>query len=135
MDLNPLKKIKEAVNDATTQKTLELMNNVNTILAALPDAGYEIERVELELGITPQFVANLKIHPNIREEKLREVIQGNPNNLVVSTAINALLQAGKMRDVISVSNLILQEVTLSVATTPTVKLQWKEKAAAREAAA
>lgn len=135
MDLNPLSKIKDKLSDVTTQKTLEMTANINTILSALPEAGYEIEQVELELGLTPQFTANLKIRSTIREEKLRDVLAANPNNLVVSAAINALLQAGKMRDSVSLNTLELREVKLVVAATPTVSLQWKEKAAAKEAAA
>src|SRR5437762_13364905 len=102
MDFNPLNKLKEKVGDVTTQKTLELMSDVNVILTALPDAGYQIGELEVELGVTPKLTVNVKIGQAIREDKLKAVLQANPNNMLLSTTLNALMQASKLQQAVSV---------------------------------
>ncbi len=60
MDFNPLSRIKDKVSDVSTQKALELMSDVNVILAALPDAGFQIGELEVELGVTPKITVDVK---------------------------------------------------------------------------
>jgi hypothetical protein len=61
MDFNPLSKIKDKVSDVSTQETLELISDVNVILAALPDAGLQIAELEVELGVTPKLTVDVRI--------------------------------------------------------------------------
>jgi hypothetical protein len=135
MDFNPLNKIKDKVSDVSTQKTLELMSDVNVILTALPDAGFQIGELEVELGVTPRLTVEVKIGQAIREDKLTAVLKANPNNVLLSATLNALLQASKLQKAVSVETLELKDVRIVLATTPTVALQWKEKTAAKTAAA
>jgi hypothetical protein len=135
MDFNPLGKMKEKVSDISTQKTLELMSDVNVILTALPDAGFQIGELEVELGVTPKLTVDVKIGQSIREDKLKAVLQANPNNMLLSATLNALLQASKLQQAVSVETLELKDVKIVLTTTPTVALQWKEKAAAKTAVA
>ena len=71
MDFSPLSKIKDKVSDVSTQKTLELMSDVNVILTSLPDAGFQIGELEVELGVTPKVTVDVRIGPAINEDKLK----------------------------------------------------------------
>jgi len=135
MDFNPLSRIKDKVTDVSTQKALELMSDVNVILAALPDAGFQIGELEVELGVTPKITVDVKIGQSISEEKLKAVLQANPSNVLLSVTLNALLQASKLQKTVSVETLELKDVKIAMTATPTVALQWKEKAIAKTVAA
>jgi len=131
MDFNPLSKIKDKVADVSTQKAVELMSDVNVILAALPHAGFQIGELEVELGVTPKITVDVKIGQTISEDKLKAVLLANPNNVLLSITLNALLQASKLQKTVSVETLELKDVKIAMTTTPTVALQWKEKAIAK----
>jgi len=135
MDFNPLSKIKEKVSDVSTQKTLELMSDLNVILAALPDAGFQIGELEVEMGVTPKVTVDVKIGQSIHQDKLKAVLQANPNNALLSLTLNALLEASKLQRAVSVETLELKDVKIALTTSPTVALQWKEKVIAKPAAA
>jgi len=135
MDFNPLSRIKDKVADVSTQKALDLMSDVNVILAALPDAGFQIGELEVELGVSPKITVDVKIGQTISEDKLKAVLQANPNNVLLSVTLNALLQASKLQKTVSVETLELKDVKIAMTATPTVALQWKEKAIAKTVAA
>ena len=135
MDFNPLSKIKDKVADVSTQKAVELMSDVNVILTALPHAGFQIGELEVELGVTPKITVDVKIGQTISEDKLKAVLLANPNNVLLSITLNALLQASKLQKTVSVETLELKDVKIAMTTTPTVALQWKEKAIAKTVAA
>jgi hypothetical protein len=129
--------IRKNVSDGMTEKAVKLMSDVNVILAALPDAGFQIGELEVELGITPKVTVDVRIGQAIREDKLNAVLQANPNNVLLSATLNALLQASKLQEAVSVETIELKDVkiAMAMAATPTVALQWKEKAIAKPAAA
>jgi hypothetical protein len=129
--------IRKNVSDGMTEKAVKLMSDVNVILAALPDAGFQIGELEVELGITPKVTVDVRIGQAIREDKLNAVLQANPNNVLLSATLNALLQASKLQEAVSVETIELKDVkiAMAMAATPTVALQWQEKAIAKPAAA
>jgi len=135
MDFNPLSKIKDKVAYISTQKAVELMSDVNVILTALPHAGFQIGELEVERGVTPKITVDVKIGQTISEDKLKAVLLANPNNVLLSITLNALLQASKLQKTVSVETLELKDVKIAMTTTPTVALQWKEKAIAKTVAA
>jgi anti-sigma factor ChrR (cupin superfamily) len=130
-------KVRENLSKGMTDKAVELMSDVNVILTALPDAGFQIGELEVELGITPKVTVDVRIGQAIREDKLNAVLQANPSNVLLSATLNALLQASKLQQAVSVETLALKDVKIAMAmtATPTVALQWKEKAIAKPAAA
>jgi nitrogenase molybdenum-iron protein alpha/beta subunit len=130
-------KVRENLSKGMTDKAVELMSDVNVILTALPDAGFQIGELEVELGITPKVTVDVRIGQAICEDKLNAVLQANPSNVLLSATLNALLQASKLQQAVSVETLELKDVKIAMAmtATPTVALQWKEKAIAKPAAA
>ena len=98
-------------------------------------AGFQIGELEVELGVTPKITVDVKIGQTISEDKLKAVLLANPNNVLLSVTLNALLQASKLQKTVSVETLELKDVKIAMTTTPTVALQWKEKAIAKTVAA
>jgi len=131
--LNKLKAAKEAVEDLGTQKTVQLLSDLNLVLSLLPDAGYEVDEMEVELGLTPKVTLSLKVGRG-NEARLRS-IQEKVDNSVLSAIVSSLIEAGKLQDAVRVDTLEMKDVTVVLTAAPTVSLQWKQKAPAKSQAA
>ena len=135
MNLGSLGNLADLKNKATgyaNQKAFEMMSDVNVILAALPDAGFQIGGVDVELGATtPKLTVEVNIGQAIRQDKIKAALEANPNNFLLSTTMNALLQASNLQQVLCADTIELKTVKIELAATPTVTVQWKEKAAAK----
>src|SRR5262249_49768895 len=104
MNLGSLGKITDLKNKATdyaNQKAFEMMSDVSVILAALPDAGFQIGGVDVELGAaTPKLTVEVNIGQAIRQDKIKAALEANPHNFLLSTTMNALLQASNLQQVL-----------------------------------
>jgi len=132
--LNKLKAAKEAMSDLGTEKTVQLMSDLNLILGLLPDAGYEIGELEIELGVTPKVTIDLKLGRAIDEARLN-AIKEKVDNPMLAAIITSLIQASKLQNTVSVETLELKDVKIAVTAVPNVALQWKQKVPAKTAAA
>jgi hypothetical protein len=132
--LNKLKQVKESIADAGTQKTVQLLSDLNLVLGMLPDAGFEIGEVEVELGFAPKVTISLKLGRAVNQARL-ESLQENIDNAMLSAILTSLIQASKLQDAVSVETLALKDVKVVMTPAPTVALQWKPRAEAKTAAA
>jgi len=133
-DLNKLNVGKGAVADLATQKTVQLLSDLNLVLGMLPDAGYEVGDMEVELGITPKVTVGLKLGRAPNEARLK-AMQEKMDNAMLSAIVTALIQASKLQDAVSVETLELKEVKVVLTAVPSVSMQWKQKVAASKLAA
>jgi hypothetical protein len=134
--LGKITDLKDKVSGYANQKAFEMMGDVNVILAALPDAGYQIAAVDVELGATtPKLTIEINIGKEIRQDKIKAVLEANPNNLLLSATLNALLQASNLQQALSADTIELKSVTVALDATPKVTVQWKEKILAKTVAA
>ena len=132
--LNKMKGLKDTVSDLATQKTVQLLSDLNLVLGMLPDAGYEVAEMEVELGITPKVTIDLKLGRGTNEARLKTILD-KVDNAMLAAIIASLIQASKLQDAVSVETLELQDVKVILTATPNVSLQWKQKATANKLAA
>lgn len=132
--LNKLKHMKEAIADAGTEKTVQLLSDLNLVLGLLPDAGFEIGEVEVELGLVPKVTISLKLRGAVNEARLKS-LQEKMDNAMLSAVLSSLIQASKLQDAVSVETLALKDVKVVMTAAPTVALQWKQKVETKTAAA
>ena len=133
-DLSKVKIGKDAVADMATQKTIQLLSDLNLVLGMLPDAGYEVGEMEVELGIAPKVTVSLKLGRAPNEARLKSILE-KMNNAMLSAIVTALIQASKLQDAVSVETLELKDVQVILTAVPNVSLQWKQKVAANKLAA
>lgn len=131
--LNKLKQAKDAIQDVGTQKTLQLMSDLNLVLSLLPDAGYEVTGMEVELGVTPKVTIELRLGRVVNEDRLKTILD-KADNAMLAAILPSLVQASKLQDAVSVETLELRDVKVVMTATPNVALQWKQKTAAKAAA-
>jgi hypothetical protein len=124
-----LKKTKDALADFGAEKTREALSEVNLLLKLLPDAGYEVGQLEVELGVPPKVTIDLKAEPGVNEDKLDAILRDNQDKSVLVAILGSLIQANKLRDAVKVETLELKDVRVVLTASPNITLQWKEKSA------
>jgi hypothetical protein len=134
LDMNKLKVGKDMVADLATQKTVQLLSDLNLVLGMLPDAGYEVGEMEVELGLTPKVTISLKLGRAPNEARLKTILE-KVDNAMLGAIVTSLMQASKLQDAVSVETLELKDVKVVLTATPNVALQWKQKVGAGQAAA
>ena len=132
--LNKMKTLTNTASDLATQKTVQLLSDLNLVLGLLPDAGYEVGEMEVELGIAPKVTIALKLGQAANEARLKTILD-KVDNAMLAAIITSLIQAGKLQDAVSVETLELKDVKVVLTATPNVSLQWKQKVTANKLAA
>jgi len=132
--LNKMKSLTNTASDLATQKTVQLLSDLNLVLGLLPDTGYEVGEMEVELGIAPKVTIALKLGQAANEARLKTILD-KVDNAMLAAIITSLIQAGKLQDAVSVETLELKDVKVVLTATPNVSLQWKQKVTANKLAA
>jgi hypothetical protein len=129
------KAVSAKVTDLGAQKAAETMSQANLLLHLLQDAGYQVSDFDLEFGVPPTISITLKTGPAMTDSKLDAVYQANKENDVLALVLGARIQANKLRDMIKLETIELKDAKIVLKATPSITLQWKEKAAASAAGA
>ncbi len=85
-----VKDLKTAVQEAGTEKTVQLMSDMNLVLALLPDAGFEVSAVEMELGFAPKVTISLKAGGAVNEARIKN-LQEKTDNAILSGIVTGLI--------------------------------------------
>jgi len=130
MNFGALKEVGGAVLDKVEQKAAETLNDANKLLALLQDAGYQIEEFEVEVKAIPKVTITLKATTAASDSKLDAMVKANKENDVIVMVLTALAQANKLRAKVSLNTIELKGAKIEMEGTPSVTLQWKERAIA-----
>ena len=135
MNLGSLKEMGGAVLDKVGQKANETITDANKLLALLQEAGYQIEEFEVAIKAIPKITISVKATAAASDSKLDAIIKANKENDVIVMVLTALGQANKLREKVNLNTIELKGAKIEIEGTPSVSLQWKEKAAASAASA
>jgi len=104
-------------------------------MALLQEAGYKISEFEVAVKAVPKITIGLKMDTIVSDSKLDDIMKANKDNDVIVMVFAALTQANKLRAKVSLSTIELKSAKIEFEGTPSVSLEWKEKAAAGAASA
>src|SRR5438128_3691988 len=135
MNFGTLKEMGGAVLDKVQQKANDTMNDANKLLALLEEAGYEIEEFEVAIKAIPKLTISVKATAAASDSKLDAIIKANKENDVIVMVLTALGEANKLREKVNLNTIELKSAKIEIEGTPSVSLQWKEKASASAASA
>ncbi|HTS35249.1 MAG TPA: hypothetical protein VMH04_06230 [Candidatus Solibacter sp.] len=127
-NLDPIKSFGSTVQDAATKQAQEVLAQINLLLKLLQSAGYSVGNFDFELGLPPKVTIKLKTGTLVNEEKLAEIVGENSDKSAIVAIVTALMQANKLRTQVTVDSLKMEDVEIVLATTPTITLQWTDRA-------
>ncbi len=129
--LGKLKEAKDSLAGLGLEKTQEVLGEINLLLTLLKDAGYEVNQLEIEVGVPPKVTINLMTGSGVSDEKLNAIFRENQDKKVLAAIVASLLQANKLRGSVEVETLELKDVKIVLTASPSITMQWKEKSVSR----
>lgn len=127
--------VSSKVADVGAQKAAETLDQANLLLKLLQDAGYQVDEVDVELGVPPAISVTLKTGPMLTDAKLESIFEANKGNDALALVLGGLIQANKLRDKVKLETIELKDTKIVLKATPSISLHWREKATASAASA
>ncbi|MDC2963596.1 hypothetical protein OA067_01675 [Gammaproteobacteria bacterium] len=112
--------------DMASEKIFALIEDFNQSLPVLSKAGYELEELELELGIPPKLIPHFKYdeEKDSDVESLLNELQGNGLGI---NLMKALITAGRFQRKIKFKEMQFSHVEIELSVIPSVRLSYKSK--------
>ena len=133
-DVKDLKDLRTAVAQAGTETTLQLMSDMNLVLGSLPDAGFEVSAVQVDMGLAPRVTISVKLGAAVNEARMKS-LQEKTNNAMLTGILKGLVQANAMRDAVSLETLALEDIEVEMTMPPKVSMHWRQRVRTKTAAA
>lgn len=73
--------VSSKVADVGAQKAAETLDQANLLLKLLQDAGYQVDEVDVELGVPPAISVTLKTGPMLTDAKLESIFEANKETM------------------------------------------------------
>ena len=113
------------VKDAALASAQQLAKDLNGYLPALGEAGYTIQEVSAEIGITPHILATFVARRDITQERIDAVIAEHADNKVLAVILRALYGAYKLQNSIDVAGMKPHGIVLTLGVTPSVAVKFR----------
>jgi hypothetical protein len=127
--IGKLNDAKESLANLGLEKARELLAQINSLLQLLQMAGYGINNVDLELGLSPKVTIKLASGAAVKDDVLAGIVRDHADEQLVVGLVSSLIQANRLRNSITLETIELAGTTIMLTTTPTISLQWRSKAA------
>ncbi len=125
-----LKNVASGLADIGLHETQQAIAEMNILLGCLQQAGYDVNQLEIAVGISPKMSVTLKPGPAVNEEKLNLVLKAQSGSTITTAVVRSLIAANQLRGEIHVEALSLSEIKIDVAVKPQLVMSWKETHAA-----
>ena len=134
LDENPISKniveklssVLDESQDIASEKIFGLIEDFNQSLPILSKAGYELEELELELGIPPKLIPHFK-YEETQESDAKLALNELQGNGLGTNLMKALLKAGQFQRKIKLKDMQFSHVEIELSVIPAVRLSYRAK--------
>jgi hypothetical protein len=113
------------VKDAALASVQQIAKDLNGYLPALGEAGYTLQELSAEVGITPHILATFVARPDITQEGIDTVIAEHADNKILAVILRALYGAYKLQNSIDVAGMKPHGIELNLGLTPSVAVKFR----------
>ena len=121
-----LSSVLDESQDIASEKIFALIEDFNQSLPILSKAGYELEELELELGIPPKLIPHFKYEETTDSDAELALIELQGNGLGTNL-MKALLKAGQFQKKITLKDMKFSHVEIELSVLPAVRLSYRAK--------
>ena len=134
LDENPISKniveklssVLDESQDIASEKIFGLIEDFNQSLPILSKAGYELEELELELGIPPKLIPHFN-YEETQESDAKFALNELQGNGLGTNLMKALLKAGQFQRKIKLKDMQFSHVEIELSVIPAVRLSYRAK--------
>jgi len=121
-------RVGDLVRSATetgSDKLSELAGSVNEAIPIITEAGYEVERMQVTLGVPPKVVLTARVVHEITDEEYAALIERAGEKLVTSAVAGTFVKAAALHRSLKVGSLHAHDIEFELAPLPAVRLQFR----------
>jgi hypothetical protein len=101
-------------------KMNESLNDFNAALPALREAGYILERVDIDLGVPPKIVANFSGGDTVPDEKIEELLEEHAERSLTILLVKSVKQAAKLQSKLNIKGMKPRGLSVEIGLTPKI---------------
>ena len=113
------------IKEAAFERVKRIAEELNGYLPALSEAGYTLQEVSAEIGITPKIDAAFVARPDITQERIDDVIAEHADNKFLAVILRTLFGAYKLQNSIDVAGMKPHGIVLTLGVTPSVAVKFR----------
>ncbi len=120
----------EKIQDIKTYSVDELQDiilEINKSLPIIKEAGYTVNRIDIDMGIPSRINISFKMEEKISHEKKIEILKKVGNQKILYTILKTLFDTEDLRDSIKIGELKFQTISISIGTITSVKFVFGEE--------
>ena len=117
---NQTKDFKQVVDD----KVQIYMAELNALLPAIREIGYQMDTVEIEITLPPKIIPSFSKIEDVSQENMQNTLNKYSDKKISTLILSSLIKANTMQSAIKSDNLIFTGLSLEVGIVPTVKLKF-----------
>ena len=121
--------VKDKVGDPSSRvgdAILDVVNNLNDSLPHLAKAGYNLDELEIEIGVPPKLIPHFTLDETLFENT-GQVLTDLKGNAIGSALLKALLKSADLQGKIVINGMSFSRVEIELSLVPAVRLCYKQK--------
>ena len=121
--------VKDKVGDPSSRvgdAILDVVNNLNDSLPHLAKAGYNLDELEIEIGVPPKLIPHFTLDETLFENT-EQVLTDLKGNAIGSALLKALLKSADLQGKIVINGMSFSRVEIELSLVPAVRLCYKQK--------
>ena len=116
-------KITEAM-DSGFAKVTGVLDDLNAALPVLQEAGYPVDLIEIELGLSPKIAVRFATKLGVKEERLNELLAEHAQHKMTIMLLHSLEKAKAMQKKIRLGGLKPKGIEIQIGVFPEVALRF-----------
>lgn len=108
----------------TDTQLIQALREIDGSADVLADAGYLLERADLDLGPTRRVTVTLERVEDVDEIKLKHLISANSHVPMLHAILQAILKADRLTGSVDLEELSFTKLTIDVGLIPSVRVGW-----------
>jgi len=110
--------------DSGFGKLNSVLDDLNSALPVLQEAGYPVDLVEIELGINPKISIRFSTKIGVKEERLKSLLEEHADHRMTITLLNALGKGKQLQSKVRLAGLKAKGIEIKIGVLPEVALRF-----------
>lgn len=118
--------LKQELGDFALSKVIDRIDQFDEALPVFERIGFELVRLDVEIGISPSVSARFDINRIPTEEEQKQALASLQGDGSLHTLLNSMLKACKLHQHLQVGRLEFNALVVTLATLPSVQMVFGE---------
>ena len=123
----------EVVSDKVAESVNKVLDELNAATPSLVKAGYQLDEVEIEVGVPPKLIPRFSICQS-QPDSSEQITEELKNNRIGRNILKGLNAANILQSRLTVPNMKFSHIEIEIGVVPTVKLRYSQSSQSESSA-